>query len=170
MESDQQSETSRVKVRRWSQSLTIKEQRLISKLNILLWRSAATQGDTDCREDSLYTLTTEPAGLSPISMLQTNIIIFIMCCFCSEYSTNWCSFLFCTNRKSNRLPLPVKFNKEKTKCFFFLIFLKSLKLFFTLITNLQASYRRLDLVCTGCWCLWVDRKFCVTLCNFSTMK
>lgn len=118
MESDQQSETSRVKVRRWSQSLTIKEQRLISKLNILLWRSAATQGDTDCREDSLYTLTTEPAGLSPISMLQTNIIIFIMCCFCSEYSTNWCSFLFCTNRKSNRLPLPVNFNKEKTKCFF----------------------------------------------------
>ncbi len=88
MAENQQSKTSRVKVRRWSQSLKIKEQRLISKLNILLWRSTVTEGEIHCWRvwDTIYTLMTASVGLYaavrhklyPISMLQTKSIQFAL--------------------------------------------------------------------------------------------
>lgn len=65
MAENQQSKTSSGKVRRWSRFVKIKEQRLISELNILFWRSAVAPRRHTAEEGQIpiYTLMTPSAGL-----------------------------------------------------------------------------------------------------------
>lgn len=56
---NQQSKTSSVKVRRWSQFIRNKEQRLISELNILFWHSAVTAWRHTAVETHTTTYTTD---------------------------------------------------------------------------------------------------------------